>query len=245
MRRLSLRWLALLFLLCFATVSTLAGSISYTGTLTNPESYEELTFTVGGSPQTVDLQTWGFGGGTNANTQVISPGGFDPLLALFFGVGPGASLINGTSDISGNFPSFMGCGPAGTVAFSNGDSVCGDITMSFSLFPGTYTLILSDAGLIPNAFSDPNPNTAALGEGFTDLTGGVFQTCDTNKNGMSCITPTNAWAFDITGTMLSGLSLQQHQVPEPGVLLQLALSLLLLLGFGQFQRAKRRHPIRD
>ena len=190
------------------TRSASASSISLTGNLASPESYVSLTLNVGGvTAQTIDLQTWGFGGGTNAAGQLIAPGGFDSLLALFSGTGPGASFINGTSDISSNFGSFMGCPPAGTVGFSNGDAVCGDLTMSFMLAPGSYTLVLADAGFIPNAFSD----NGTLGEGFTDLTGGVFQTCDTNLSGVtSCITPSNAWALDITGGNFA-----ISTVPEP------------------------------
>jgi len=156
----------------------------------------------------------------NAAGNTIPAGGFDPLLALFAGTGGGASLIDGSADNLSNFGSFMGCPPAGTVAFSNGDNVCGDLTMSFTLAPGTYTLILSDANFVPLAFSD----NGTLGEGFGDLTGGVFQTCDFNLNGaMSCITPSNAWALDITG---EDFTVSQNPTPEPSSLLLLGTGLL-------------------
>ena len=225
-----LKSMAVLLLLSLAAVrSASANAVSYTGNLASSTDVFSLVFTVGGAgSQTIDVQTWGFGGGTNANGQVIPAGGFDPLLALFWGSGLAASLINGTSDVLSNFGSFVGCGPAGTVAFGNGDSVCGDISMSFTLVPGEYTLIFSDADYVPNALFD----NGMLGEGFTDLTGGAFQTCDTNASGsMSCITPTSNWAFDITNEGSGSL----QATPEPAPLLLVGTG---LLGVGWWGRRK-------
>jgi hypothetical protein len=232
-----MRWttvLAASVVVLFAAQVAQANTISLTGNLSSSSSAVALALTVGGSTaQTIDFQTWGFGGtngGTNAAGNMISPGGFDPLLALFAGTGGSASLINGTSDVLSNFGSFAGCPPAGTVAFSNGDSVCGDVTMSFSLAPGKYTLILSDANFIPNAIFD----NGTLGEGFTDFTGGAFQTCDTNSMGVTaCNTDTSAWALDISDVTSANLGVGATTVPtpEPSSLLLLAVTALLALGW--------------
>ena len=53
---------------------------------------------------------------------------------------------------------------------------------------------LSDAEYIPNAIFD-SPSSGNLNEGFTDLTGGAFQTCaDLND----CNNDTANWALDVT-----------------------------------------------
>jgi|GEM_PF-6058564 len=98
--------------------------------------------------------------------------------------------------------------------------------MSLSLLPGTYTLVLSDGANIANAVFD----NGTLGEGFTDFTGGAFQTCngvDANGNPV-CVTDTANWAFDLT---MGGTA----PTPEPASLLLFGSG---LLGLGWWQRRK-------
>ncbi len=181
--------------------SALADSSSYTGTLASSTDSYSLVFTVAGSSsENVTVQTWGFGGGSNAAGQTIAAGGFDPFVGIFTGTGSTASIVTdgsgnpfGTSDALSNYGGFMGCPPAGTVNI--GGSVCGDVTMQLALLPGTYTLVLSDAAFIPNAVFD----NGTLGEGFSDLTGGAFQTCNTDSTGATtCANDTANWAVDLT-----------------------------------------------
>jgi hypothetical protein len=201
------------FVLAFVPIAVQADSVSYTGTLSSSTDVVQETFTLS-APAIIGLQTWGFGGGTNAAGTVIAPGGTDPFLAVFFGTGASATILTdgmgnpyGTSlDLSnyGN-PNFLGCPPAGA------PMIGGYITMTLpSLAAGTYTVVLSDGEYQANAVFD----NGTLGEGFTDFTGGGF--CNVDINGVACPNTSGAYAFDITGLPGSAA------VPEPafgGILL--------------------------
>jgi len=195
----------ILSLFSFMAATARADTVSYTGSLLSPEDSTSgqivITVPVAG---TVDLQTWSFGGGTNAAGTLIPAGGFDPFVGVFQGTGDSALFINGTSDVLGGF---AGCPPAGEVNI--GGLVCGDITMDLSLAAGTYTVLLTDGNYIPNAVFE---TAGVLGDGFTDFTGGVFQTCNVVGSTTTCATDTANWALDITTP--SGVA----AVPEPGAL---------------------------
>jgi hypothetical protein len=191
-----------------------ADSTSYTGTFSTSQDLFEKTIVLTAA-SSVTLQTWGFGGGTNAAGALIAPGGFDPFLGVFSGTASSASIVTdgggnpfGTSDTLSNYGGFAGCPPGHTVNI--GGAVCGDIRMSLPLAAGSYTILLSDANYLPNAMFD----NGTLGEGFTDLTGGAFQTCNTTANGTTCANDTGNWALDVT---TSGVV----QTPEPGTFMLL------------------------
>ena len=196
-------------------------TVSYTGSLaSSSDSSTAITVNLA-SAGNLALQTWGFGGGTNAAAAVIPAGGFDPFVGVFAGTGSTATFIDGTSDDLSNYAAYQGCPPAGTVDI--GGAVCGDVTMVFSLAAGTYTVLLTDGAYIPNAVFETG---GTLGDGFTDFTGGAFQTC----NGSDCITPTASWALDIT-TPDATVS-----APEPGGLLVSGAGLILLAAASLRQR---------
>jgi|CZKF01.1.fsa_nt_gi hypothetical protein len=198
-----------------AVPAAYADTNSYTGTLASPEDYFSVTVNMA-TNGTMDLQTWGFGGGTNAASQIIPNGGFDSFVGVFAGTGPSATFIDGASDIFGSYGD--GCPPAGTFNIGGG-AVCGDITLAESLTAGTYTVLLSDALYYPAAVNGIN----ALGDGFVDLTGGAFplQTCNTVGNNTTCANDTANWALDITTTEAPSA------VPEPGGLWAFGLLLFL------------------
>ncbi len=232
---------AVLFLLAATAVSLSAESLSYTGTLNTPQDVFQTTFTLTAT-DTVTFQTWGFGGGVNAAGTTIAAGGFDPLITLFSGAGPSSMIV-----VDGAFPpnpladadnlynppwSFVGnCPAAGTVAIG-GNNDCGDVLMQAVLGAGTYTLVLTDANYMPFAIYDP---TIPLSGGFSDLTGGAFQTCDPVAD--ACITPNGNYAVDIVG-LPSDLT---TPIPEPSTLPLLCIGLAVLAG-AQLLNTRRMSP---
>lgn len=199
------RWNAILtgFVLASFACCLSGSSFSFTGSLATPEDFFTQTISLA-STQNVGIQTWGFGGGTNSASAVIPAGGFDPFVGLFQGTGSTALFLDGTADNLSNYTSEpSACPPAGLVTIGSVAGQCGDVNLQFTgLAAGTYTILLSDANNVPNAVYEV---TGFLGDGFSDLTAGVYQTCYDVNN---CNTDTANWTVDIT---TSGAS----SVPEP------------------------------
>jgi hypothetical protein len=202
---------------CLAALSP-GGTISDTGSFSTPEDLFLLPITLT-STGNITLQTYGFGGGTNAASTLIAPGGFDPFVGLFEGTGATALFLDGTADNLSNYGSEpSACPPAGLVTIGSVPGQCGDVQLVFTgLAAGTYTVLLSDANYVPNAVYE---TTGYLGDGFSDLTGGSlpFQTC---YDATDCNTDTTNWALDITTTGTTSTS-----TPEPASFLLVGLALL-------------------
>ena len=222
-------WIAGALMLFLAPATARASSLSFVGTFTDPTDIFTASFSLSAS-SAVSIQTWGFGGGTNAAGTVIPAGGFDPLIALFSGIDSSATIL---ADITGPvfsadiFPGYEGSCPPGQVAVIAGSPLCGDATLHFLDLPaGDYTLLLTYAPYIPFAVFDAS---ALLGDGFFDLTGGVFQTCVTDPD-FACVDRTGDFAVDVLVT---------SAVPEPGTLMLLAGG-VLAVGRRQYQARYRR-----
>ncbi len=215
--------------------------LSFTGALSSPEDVFEVTFSLSATAD-IEIDTWGFGGGTNAAGALILAGGFDPMISLFSGPRATATIytIAGISaadaDTLFNPPfSFVGnCPPAGmvTIGTGSGSSVCGDDLMQIpGLAAAVYTLVLSDANYIPNAVNPGPPTFSNLSDGFSDLTGGVFQTCNFTSDQPAgvCMTPNANYAVDIVDQ--SGAALTDSPEPRTLVLLIAGLTTLAFLKF--------------
>ena len=234
------RIIGMLCLLAATAVGLSAESLSVMGTLSSPEDVSETTFTLTAA-DTVTFQTWGFGGGTNAAGNVIQPGGFDPLISLFSGSGPTATIVtDGASPAPNpladgdnllNPPwSYVGnCPTAGMVSIGGG-SVCGDDFMQTTLAAGVYTLVLTDANYTPFAVYD----NGTLSEGFSDLSGGIFQTYDSVSN--ASITPNGRFAVDIV-TANPDLA-TPTPTPEPSTLPLLCIGLAVLASARRFNQRR-------
>ena len=215
------------FLLCgcliaLAASAAFADGTSYVGTLGSPEATFDVTLILL-TTSDVTLQTYGFGGGTNQAGTLIAPGGTDPFVGLFSGTGSGAMFLNGTSLTLSNYSSFMGCPPAGTVSNFGGTN-CGDVTMTFdSLAPGTYTVLLSDGQYDPLAAVGAG---STLGDGFLDLTAGIFCNAADFTGSVQTNCPNNSgnFALDVTA------SPTVVTTPEPVSLVLLGAGLLGIAG---------------
>jgi len=131
--------------LATSSVSALADDFSFSGTLADDNDVALFSFTLA-SPSDVTLSTLSYAGGTNAAGDLIAPGGFDPIVSLFFGAGSSALLIDANDDGIG-VPIDPGPGSAFDALLE-----------SFSLPAGVYTAALSQVANFANG--------PTLGDGF-------------------------------------------------------------------------------
>lgn len=182
-----------LLALSVSSVVCRADDFSFTGSFNSINDVQLFTFSIGAT-STVTLRSYGYAGGTNSAGMVIPEGGFDPILALFRGTGPGAVYINQNDD--------GGCSlvPADSVT-----GQCWDTYLQLpGLTPGEYTVSIQDYANFANG--------PTLGDGFTGgaLTGGTFiDATGTNRNAN--------WAFDVLGVD-SASTPPTSPVPEPSSL---------------------------
>jgi hypothetical protein len=129
-------------------------SISLTGSLdaNNPNDVLLRVFTMSASSP-LTIQSYGYGGGTNAAGTVTPAGGFDTYVSLFTGTGPTATFLASNDDGS--------CPPG------NASPACHDSTLVVpSLGAGIYTMALS---VFDNFSFAENFGSGTIGDGFIGL----------------------------------------------------------------------------
>jgi PEP-CTERM motif len=156
------------------------------------------------------VQTWSYGGGVNASGQVISSGGFDPIVSLFSGSGVDAVFLDLNDD--GHCPPGMPDAMTGR---------CADSTLVFpELAPGEYTVALAAFENVPFAYQDPL-HFHTLGDGFV----GLGTLLDSNGQPR-----TSNFAFDIITA----------SVPEPSTMSLVLVALLLAIFWARkLERARQ------
>jgi hypothetical protein len=193
------------------TVPAVAGSLSFTGNFVNDNDVQLLNFDVLVNT-TVTLQTFGYGGGTNANGDVILPGGFESILQVF--ASPSGLAVGGPI-LPGPNPT---CGPR--TPDPNRLNFCFDAYAQVILTAGDYQVALTQS---PNVANGSN------------LSDGFFYDSDPNFNngfvGTFDFQGDSHWAVDIiTGSPVAA-------APEPRSAL-LAASAFLLVGLAVRKRAR-------
>jgi hypothetical protein len=186
------------------SASAIANDFSFTGTLAADDEVLLFDFTVD-APSIVTLRTYSYAGGVQASGNIVPPGGFDPILALF--------------DSEGNFITYNDDGMSGTVPFDPNTGEAFDTALEIVLDAGDYTVSVMQYN---NKAIKPT-----LADGF-DQSGDPFFTSAYNcSNGQFCdasnVAPynnrTNEWAFDVlnveSATLISPES-EPKPEPEPG-----------------------------
>lgn len=215
------RWsLCLLVFALRAAVARADTTTSYTGTLASSESFFSVSVTIPVSGSTLDVQTWSFGGGTNAAGTMIGSGSFIPLVALYSGTEISTSSIvpvDYVTNLAGTLVTSDTYDPGGSnpavsadtlLTIISGNNValsgqcppgnigvggeCGDATLIVTGLPvGTYQVLLSDGFYQPLSVNPGPPASTLFSDGFTDLTGGSFTDCDPSA------TTCGQWAMDV------------------------------------------------
>ena len=190
--------------------------VSFSGTFDQDDDVLLFSFVADGT-SSITAISFGYAGGTQADGNVVSAGGFDPILTLFDSTG----LIISVNDDDGCSSVNVGTDPNTNRRFDS----CFESIIS----AGTYTLAISQY------------NNFALGsnlsDGFTQDGAGNFTADICGETGAffdigfgDCSQRTNAWAFDLLNVESA------TRVPEPSTLALLGIG---LFGMGAARRRKK------
>jgi hypothetical protein len=199
------RLLAVATFCCCAAV-THAATTSYTGSFGQDDAHWRLDFSLA-SAQTINFQTWSFGGGTNGAGTTLVAGGFAPVLSLF----DGSEMLIGLAEAG-----VAGCG-AGNYDLTTG--FCWDVFLSASLGAGAYFLILTEDDNLPYG---PFYADGFLRDGQSDFSGQNYLGTSATFILPDGSQRTGDWALDFTAAGTG------NPMPEPASLGLVALALLAL-----------------
>jgi hypothetical protein len=192
--------------------SAFAGSFSFTGIFSHDNDLQLLYFSLS-TPGTVTLQTFGYGGGTNAAGIGLPAGGFEPVLGVFdsFGIAVSGPLQPGPDPT---------CGPR------NPDparlNFCQDVYGQLTLGAGDYIVSLTQS---------PNDPLGNLSDGFFYIDVVPDPNFNNGFVGTFGLPGNGNWALDIIGA-------DATQSPEPGTIV-LAVGAILMMAAAARRRAPR------
>jgi hypothetical protein len=191
-------------------------NFSFVGSFGGDANVQLFNFTANGA-STVRLISYSYGGGTQANGNVVARGGFDPILALFNSSG---ALVGQNDDAVSNTAGACGSGVVAADALTGQQW---DTCLDLVLAAGDYTVSIQQYA---NFAIGPN-----LSNGFSQSSA-TFTSTYGCSNGQFCDVSgvaagnnrNNRWAFDI----LNVESATTSAVPEPGSLALVGMALAAL-----------------
>ncbi len=186
-----------------------AGAVGASGTFAQDDAVAILSFSTLASG-TVTIETFGYGGGTDATGRVVAAGGFDPVFALFTGAGQ-----------------LLGYGDDGATRLDPVSGAAFDAVLTINLVAGDYFVAVSQ---FDNFAVGPTFAAGFLEAGRPAYTGAfgcsAGRFCDING-----FNRTGAFDLSVSGNAVVAA------VPEPGTFGLLGLGLACL---GVAQRWRRR-----
>jgi len=204
----------LLLVLALAPVAK-ASSFSFSGMFQQDDNVQLFGFALDSS-SAVNLETFSYGGGTNAAGQVVPSGGFSTLLSLYNGSG---GLID--------FALGGGCPPQHIDPVTG---LCGDTVLTRTLASGSYIVAITEYFNAPNGLNVSNGFVEGGQGNFTGpllcgVQGGFLDPGCNKRNGN--------FELDIVGVTSA------TAIPEPSSICGFVFG-SALLGFGMFSRQTRK-----
>ena len=205
-----MKYISLLLLSLLSGPALMAAAFSFQGTFSSDDTVQIFNFSVA-ADTTVEIRSFGYGGGTNSAGNVILPGGFDPRIFVFLPDG----TQQATNDDDTSSPSTGACDHV--TAGTNG---CLDSYLStlFAGSAGIYTVALVES---------PNTSNGDLSSGFAQTGNGNF-TCSQGFCDFGGSQRTGAWAIDVTSA--DSASEVLTSAPEPASWMMAFLGTAILAG---------------